>query len=117
LRVGFPRGHRVDGTWRLEDPRSVRAGTDQVEEVPDPLPGLDRTGSLPVDPGRAGTLVAPHPIPRNQKERGIGDEVEQVVEPAMRIITSPTVQLGLDLQYPVLGHDRGVLQFVGIHRR
>ena len=38
-----------------------------------------------------------HAISRNA---GIGDKVEQVVEPAMRIISGPTVQLGLDLQYP-----------------
>ena len=38
----------------------------------------------------------------DQEEGGIGDEVEQVIEPAMRIITGPAVQLGLDLQYPAL---------------
>jgi hypothetical protein len=36
-------------------------------------------------------------------KRGIGDEVEKVIEPAMRIIARPTVQLRLDLQYPPLG--------------
>src|SRR5262245_56009582 len=35
----------------------------------------------------------------------------------MRIITSPTVQLGLDLQYPALRLIQGVLQLVGVHRR
>src|SRR5690349_19313504 len=35
----------------------------------------------------------------------------------MRIITSPTVQLGLDLQYPATRLIRNGLQFVGIHRR
>lgn len=35
----------------------------------------------------------------------------------MRIITSPTVQLGLDIQYPSLRHVYGALQFVGIHQR
>jgi hypothetical protein len=44
------------------------------------------------------------------------DPVEQVVEPAMRIITSPTVQLGLDLQYPSLRLKQGDLGFVDIHR-
>ena len=70
-----------------------------------------------VHPGGAGTLVAPHPIPRDQKERGIGDEIEQIIEPAMRIITGPTVQLGLDLPYPALRPKQGELQFVGVHRR
>ena len=35
----------------------------------------------------------------------------------MRIIASPTVQLGLDLQYPSARLTYGVLEFVGIHRR
>jgi hypothetical protein len=60
-------------------------------------------GGLAVHPGRARSLISPHPKPRNQQERGIGDEIEQIIEPAMRIITSPAVQLGLDLQYPALG--------------
>ena len=34
----------------------------------------------------------------------------------MRIITGPTVQLGLDLQYPALRQKQGVLQLIGIHR-
>jgi hypothetical protein len=37
----------------------------------------------------------------------------------MRIITSPAVQLGLDLQYPALRQVIGVLKIriTGIHRR
>ena len=35
----------------------------------------------------------------------------------MRIITSPTVQLGLHPLYPLLGRTHGERQFVGIHRR
>ena len=77
---------------------------------------MDDTGAA-VHAGRACTLVAPHPIPRHQQERGIGDEVEQIIEPAMRIITGPTVQFGLDLSYPSFGPIQGRLQFVGIHRR
>ena len=54
----------------------------------------------------------------DQQERGIGDEVEQVTEPAMRVIDGPAVQFGLDLQYPAPGHDRTAqLQLVGIHQR
>jgi hypothetical protein len=77
----------------------------------------DGTGRSPVHPGGAGTLVCPHPIPGHQQEGRIGYEVEHVVEPAMRIITGPTVQFGLDLQYPLLRPMQGVLQFVGVHRR
>src|SRR6185312_9953595 len=42
---------------------------------------------------------------------------EQIIKPAMRIITGPLVQLGLDLQYPDLGPHQGRLQLVGVHRR
>ena len=76
-------------------------GPQPVEELLDARPAsMDARSGRP--PRRSGTLVTPHPIPRHQQERGIGDEIEQVIEPAMRIITSPTVQLGLDLQYPAL---------------
>lgn len=71
----------------------------------------------PVHPGGACTLVAPHPNPGHRQEAGIGNEIEQVVKPAMRIITSLTVQLGLNLQDPALGLYQGPLQLVGIHRR
>ena len=59
----------------------------------------------------------PYPVPGDQQEPGIGDKIEQVIEPAMRIITGPAVQLGLDLQYPGLRPAQGQLQFVGIHQR
>ena len=35
----------------------------------------------------------------------------------MRIITGPTVQLGLDLPYPSLRPKQRKLRFVGVHRR
>ena len=59
----------------------------------------------------------PHPIPRHKQKRGIGDKIEHIVEPAMRIISGPTVQLRLDLQYPAASHLGDRLQLVGIHQR
>jgi len=47
-----------------------------------------------------GTLVAPHPKPRHQKERGVGSEVVQIVEPAMRIIDRPTMRVRPRLLMP-----------------
>ncbi|WP_433192187.1 hypothetical protein ACQP1G_26030 [Nocardia sp. CA-107356] len=70
-----------------------------------------------VKSGRACAPVVPHPLPRDQKERGIGDEIEQIIEPAMKIITGPTVQLGLDPQYPTLRPCELERQLVGIHRQ
>jgi len=87
------------------------------EEPLQPAHGLDVAGGFPVHTRRARTLVIPHPIPRHQQERGIGHEVEHIIEPTMRIIIGPTVQLGLDLQYSALGPIQGQLRIVGIHRR
>src|ERR1039458_4293176 len=88
-----------------------------VAEPLDPKLGLDRVGSPAVDPSRAGTLVAPHPIPRHQHERGIADKVVQIIKPAMRVIAGPAVQLGLDLSYPALGSEQPWHRITGIHRR
>ena len=48
---------------------------------------------MAVHPGGPRALVAPHPVPRHQQERRVGDEVEQVVEPAMRIGTAQRCSL------------------------
>ena len=61
---------------------------------------------------------SPHPFPSHSRNAGIGDEVEQIVEPTMRIVVRPTVQLGLDLQYPPLGLQQGRGHgALGIHQR
>ena len=90
--------------------RSFSSRPQLVEEDLDPSPGLHRGGGISVHPGRARALVAPHPSPRHQQERGIGHEIEQIIEPAIRIVGRPTVQLGLDLQYPAFRLEQGVLQ-------
>ena len=107
-------GQTIDITVNsIANAKSLRGGSLLVT----PLHGLDGQGSVPVHSGRCGTLVTPNPIPRDPQERGIGDEVVQIVEPAMRIITGPTVQLGLDLQYPVPRLEQGKVRIDGIHRR
>ena len=104
-------------------PRRQRAETAVLQQGPQRAeellyaPRRDGCGRVAVHPGGLRALVAPHPSPADQKEGGIGDEVEQVAEPAMRIISGPAVQFGLDLQYPALGHVDGLLQLVGIHQR
>src|SRR6266487_3593231 len=72
---------------------------------------------MAVHPGSPGALVAPNPVPCDEQEGGVGHEVHQVVEPPMRIGYGPTVQLGLDLQYPAPGLGQGPLQLVGVHQR
>ena len=63
----------------------------------------DRLRPQPVDPRRPLPSVAPDPGPRHHEDGRVTDEVEQVVEPAIRIIDRPLMQLGLDPQYPRLG--------------
>src|SRR5207247_5229702 len=72
-----------------------------------------------VHAGRAGTLVAPHPTPPNQQERRVMNEVEQIIEPTSRIVGCPSVQLGLDSQYPRLRLLTGERQRrrAGVHQR
>src|SRR5215218_8960121 len=81
--------------------------------------GLDVVGGLAVHARRAGTLVAPHPTPPNQQERRVTDEVEQITKPTGPILDRPSVQLGLDPQYPrrrlIQGERRP--RRAGIHRR
>jgi hypothetical protein len=81
--------------------------------------GLHIVGRLAVHARGAGALVKPHPIPRHHKKRGIGNEVEQVIKPPVPIATGPQVQLGLDLQYPLLSRQqaRPRQRLAGIHQR
>src|SRR6478609_6867833 len=105
-------------TYRQRAEAAVpQLGPQLVEEHLDALARRDGGCCRAIHPGRAGTLVAPHPIPGDQQERRIGDEVEQIIEPAMRIITSPTVQFGLDLPYPTLRPKQRELRFIGVHQR
>jgi hypothetical protein len=78
---------------------------------------LDVVGRLAVHPGRAGALVSPHPTPPNQQERRVTDKVEQVIKPTQAIIGCPSVQLGLDSQYPRLRLLGGRPRRAGVHRR
>ena len=87
------------------------------EEVLHPEVFPDEGGGPPVDSGRACALVPRDPFPGHQQKAGIGDEVIQIVEPAMRIVVRPTVQLGLDLQYPPLSPQRAERQLTRIHQR
>jgi len=64
--------------------------------------GRHVVGGLTVHPGRASPSVAPHPTPADKQERRVTDEVVEVVEPTSGVVGCPSVQLGLDLQYPRL---------------
>jgi len=50
-------------------------------------------------------------------DRGITHEVEQVIEPTAMIVGCPSMQLGLDLQYPCLRLARRRPWCARVHRR
>src|SRR5918994_683320 len=77
----------------------------------------DGEGRVTVHAGGSGAPVAPHPLPCHQQERGIADEIEQIVKLLVWIVGCPTVQFGLDLPYPSLRAIQRELPLVGIHRR
>src|SRR5215217_7467612 len=81
------------------------------------LGGQDRLWPKPADPRRPLPPVAPDPRPRHNEDRRVTHEVEQVIEPAIRIIDRPLMQLDLDPQYLRLGQFPIRPQHVGIHRR
>ena len=56
-----------------------------------------------IDSGRARASIAPHASPRDREEGGIAHEVVQVTELTIGAVSCPSVQLGLDPQYPGLG--------------
>ena len=87
--------HRLPHRDRGERRRALRCSRASPEERRDIGVVGDEGRDHPVDPGGSCPLVAPHPLPRHHEERRVMDEVEQVIEPAARIIGRPLVQLGL----------------------
>jgi hypothetical protein len=88
-----------------------------VQERLQTTSGLDVASGLAVDTRGVGTHVAPDPVPRHDEERRVGDEVEQVIEPATLVLASPPVQLGLNLQYPRPRLDETRPRRVRVHER
>jgi len=62
--------------------------------------GADRAWFHSIDSGRSCSLIAPHTIPADRQEGRVANETEQVIKPTIRPVGRPSVQLGLDLQYP-----------------
>ncbi len=93
-------------------------GLEIVSQLGEELPpaGEDGAGRHSIHACRPCPSVPPYPIPRNGEEGGIGDEVEQVIEPTSWVVGSPSVQLGLDLQYPGLGLVEVGPRRAGVHR-
>src|SRR5215218_2667623 len=67
--------------------------------------------------GRPGSTVTPNPPPGSDQEGGITDKVVEVLEPATGVAGCPSVQLGLDPQYPRLRLLRRRPRRADIHRR
>ena len=83
-------------------PTTPKLPLDRTQRNPGFVGGSEHDGTWnhAIDPSRSCSSIPPHPIPRHREERGIGDKVEQIIEPTISIVTRPLVQLGLDTQYP-----------------
>src|ERR1022692_3064553 len=78
-----------------------------------PGPALDMGSGHPVDAGRPRALIPPDAHPRFCQEVRVADEVEQVTEPAGRILSRPAVQLSLHTPY-LPQHDQLVIRLPGL---
>ena len=107
--------HHVGERGQTNSTATARMSTGARRRTPHASPGWTRPSARPPAPCGHPCYLAPDP--NHQQKATIGHEIEQVVAPAMRIITGPTVQLGLDLQYPLLRLKDSVLEFVDDHRR
>ena len=108
--VGMPSGRSclpLSGSSVQTAARAETAGPQLIPQLGEEVLRTDafpnRSGGLAVNSCRACALIFSHPVPCHRQESWVDDEVEQIVEPAMRIVGRPTVQLGLDLPYPLLG--------------
>jgi hypothetical protein len=112
------RDHHLPHRNRPELTRLQQA-PDLLQEHPDPDPVLDTGHRDRINPGSPLPLVPGHAKPRLGQEFRVTYEVEQVTEPAGRILSRPAVQLGLHLPY--LAHPRPLSRPVtlgaGIPRR
>ena len=84
----------AERTGQPEGRHAVQRGTTLAANVG------DVSGRQTIHTRGPRSAVSPHPAPRRPAGVGIGHEIEQIVEPTITIINSPTVQLRLDPQYP-----------------
>jgi hypothetical protein len=78
--------------------------SEPCQEPLDTQPAFDVVGVLPIHPGRARPSIGPHPLPRHHQRGRVTDEVVEVGEPPLPIVSCPPVQLALDPEYPRLSH-------------
>jgi hypothetical protein len=106
----FPHGHRP------AEPSSLKVDAQLGKERL--AAATDRARRDAIHTGRPGAPVAPHPPPGSDQEGGITNKVVEVIEPATGVVGCPSVQLGLDPQYPrlrLLGRrPRGAPTFTGV---
>ncbi len=79
--------------------------------------GADRARLHSIDTSRSCSSITPHTIPADRQKGRVANEIEQVIKPTIRTVDRPSVQLGLDLQYPRAGLIEARPRRVGIHRR
>src|SRR5215217_3562504 len=102
---------------RLEPARLQRI-PDAAQKHLHPDPGHDPGHRGPIHSRCPRPGVGRHTLPRVHQERRVIDKVEQVTEPASRILTRPTVQFDLHPSYRPEGRIRiRPLHGADVHRR
>jgi hypothetical protein len=76
----------------------------------------NRSWCDPVGSSRTRTLVRPHPLPPDGEERGVMNEVVQIIETAVGFIDRPMVQLALHPAYSQLSRLRVGPRSTRIHK-
>jgi hypothetical protein len=99
------------------EPARLEVGTQVGEERLLATPRADGADGFAVHAGGARTPVALDPVPSHKQGGRVADEVEQLHEPTTGIVVRPSVQLGLDPQYPRLRLGEAWPRRVGVHRR
>ncbi len=79
--------------------------------------GADQARLHFINTSRSCSSITPHTIPADRPQGRVANEIEQVIKPMIRTVGRPSVQLGLDLQYPRASLIKARPQRVGIHRR
>ena len=79
--------------------------------------GADRARLHSIDTDRSCSSIPAHAVPADREEGRVADEIEQVIKPTIGTVGRPSVQLGLDLQYPQAGLIEARPRRDGVHRR
>ncbi len=98
LAFGIIRSRTAKGTNR----QAFRSARSSARKTSSPRTAVMERAVQPSTPAVRAPLLPLDPRPCHQQERRVTDEVEQIIKPTIGVVVCPSVQLGLDPQYPPL---------------